>query len=56
MGHTRKALDNAYIYGKSPNPTTWHEAADVLRKGNKKKSSGLGKHLEEIKQLLKDKK
>ena len=47
-----------WTYGKHTAPKTWHEAADILRKGDKpvQKSSGLAEALKSIEKLLKDKK
>lgn len=58
----RKVLANRYwVYGKHPNPTTWHETADILRdtqKAPSKSGSGISLHdrLDTIEQLLKEKK
>ena len=47
-----------WTYGKHTSPKTWHEAADILRQGDKptSKSSGLTEALKSIEKLLKDKK
>lgn len=58
-GNAKKALANAYwMYGKHPNPTTWHETADALRSHRKKtkgKDTKLHDRLADIERMLKDK-
>ena len=53
-----KKVTTPYIYGKSPNPTNWHEAAEALKNGkqdkqSKRKSSGVMDRLSHIENLLK---
>lgn len=44
-----------YVYGQSPNPTSWHDTADILKQSSKpaKKPSKSDGHLEAIEKLLK---
>lgn len=47
-----------WVYGKSPDPKNWHEAADALRSLHPKqrKSSGLADRIDALEKLLKEKK
>ena len=55
-----KEKDLGWTYGKSPNPTNWHEAATLLKsmqsKTDRKKGPGLLDRLSAIESLLKEKK
>ena len=52
-----KPWQPGWTYGTHPNPTTWHQTADVLKQAQKsKKSSGLTDRLDRIEALLKEKK
>lgn len=44
-----------YVYGQSPNPTSWHDTAEILKQSSKpvKKPSKSDGHLEAIEKLLK---
>lgn len=47
----------AWAYGKSPNPTNWHEAAEALKSQPRKpKANPLMARLDAIESLLKEKK
>jgi hypothetical protein len=48
-----------YVYGKSPNPRNWHEAADVLKglsRQKKQEKRNLMDKVVEIERMLKEKK
>lgn len=48
----------SYQYGKSPNPTSWYDTADILKANQKgvKKPSGITDKLEAIQKLLGERK
>lgn len=50
----------SYVYGVTPDPRNWHEAADAIKssatKSKRKKSSGLLDKLSSIEKLLKERK
>jgi hypothetical protein len=55
-----KAPKEEWIYGRSPNPRTWFETADVLKRLEKKrtkpKASPLLTRLDAIERLVREKK
>ena len=51
------AKSKKWVYGQSPNPSTWSEAVNILKSSQKpkKKSNGLMDKLNAIEKKLKDK-